>query len=162
MVTKVYTLAYLAELLSDERCKTMYTGHRRLVLCHGCFDCLHLGHVRHFLAAREMGDVLAVTVTSDQYVKKGQGRPVFNASERAEMVSYLECVDFVAINHAESAVNAINLLRPAVYVKGQEYENNRTGGLLAESMAVEAVGGKLEFTHALEMHTTDILKRCIN
>jgi rfaE bifunctional protein nucleotidyltransferase chain/domain len=167
MNTKVHTLSHLAEFLSAERCKVMYLPNeqKRLVLCHGCFDVLHLGHVRHFLAAKELGDWLAVTVTSDRFVGKGDGRPVFNQAERAEMVSHLRCVDFVAINDAPNAVEAIRLLRPAVYVKGNEYEalldtpeNSRTQNLMLESMAVDAVGGRLEFTHELTFHSTDILK----
>src|SRR5580700_4167525 len=78
-----------------------------IVQAHGTFDLLHLGHVRHLEAARKLGDVLIVTVTSDRFVNKGPGRPVFNAELRAEMLATLEYVDWVAINDAADAVSAI-------------------------------------------------------
>ena len=69
-----------------------------MVLCHGCFDLMHPGHIKYFQAAKRMGDVLAVTVTPDRYIDKGAGRPVFNENLRAESIAALECVDYVAIN----------------------------------------------------------------
>jgi cytidyltransferase-like protein len=71
---------------------------KTIVLCHGCFDLMHPGHIKHFQAAKEMGDVLIVTVTADIYVDKGPGRPVFNQDLRVSSIAALECVDFAAIN----------------------------------------------------------------
>ena len=76
----------------------------RLVLAHGCYDLLHLGHIRHLQEARKLGDRLVVSVTSDAHVGKGLGRPHFKAEERAEALRALDCVDEVVINDAASSV----------------------------------------------------------
>ena len=96
---------------------------RRVVLCHGVFDLLHLGHMRHFEAARTHGDVLIVTVTPDRFVAKGPGRPAFNERLRAETIAALECVDYVAVNQWPTAVETIATLAPHVYAKGDDYRN---------------------------------------
>lgn len=118
----------------------------RVVLCHGCFDLLHIGHIRHLKEAARMGGTLVVTVTPDVYVRKGPGRPVFPQDMRAEAVAALACVDFVAVNSWTSAVETIYVLRPDVYVKGYDYQDNLTPALLREKDAVEDIGGVMAFT----------------
>src|SRR5262245_63288502 len=97
-----------------------------VVQAHGTFDLLHIGHVRHLQAARELGDVLVVTVTADRFVNKGPGRPAFTETLRAEMLASLQYVDLVAINPEPDAVGAIAAIKPDVYVKGQDNENAET------------------------------------
>jgi cytidyltransferase-like protein len=87
---------------------------KKLVLCHGCFDLMHTGHIKHFQPAKEMGDILVVTVTPDIYVDKGPNRPVFNQSLRVETIAALECVDYVAINKWPTAEETLRLLRPDI------------------------------------------------
>src|SRR5215813_2472964 len=113
-VTKILSLEIIAERLVALRA----TG-KTIVQCHGCFDLMHIGHIRHLQAAKRMGDALVVTVTADEYVAKGAGRPVFGDSLRAEALAALQCVDFVAIIGRPTAVEAIRLIRPHYYVKGQ-------------------------------------------
>src|SRR5216684_1344437 len=93
---------------------------KRLVLANGCFDLLHVGHVRHLQAARALGDTLVVGLNGDQSVRelKGIGRPVNNESDRAEVLAALECVDFVTIFPEKRATRFIEAARPAIYVKG--------------------------------------------
>lgn len=148
----IATLGWLAEHVG---------GSHGVVYCHGCFDCLHLGHVRHFKAAREYGDILIVTVTPDRYVRK-EGRPIFSEWERAEMINYLssDIVDYVAVNQWPTAVQAIKLLRPDFFAKGREYQDKLTPMLEAEKAALQEVEGRLIFTDTEEFHTTDILKAC--
>ena len=108
---------------------------KKIVHCHGVFDLLHVGHIRHFERAKELGDVLVVTTTADQYVNKGPGRPAFGEALRAEAIAALDCVDFVAINHSPMAVETIQMLRPHLYVKGADYREaaeDRTGGIKLE------------------------------
>lgn len=122
---------------------------RSVVHCHGVFDLLHPGHIRHFEAARHEGDVLVVTVTRDEHVNKGPGRPVFNQRLRAESIAALERVDFVAVSEWPTAVELIERLRPDVYAKGDEYANaadDITGKIEDEARAVQAVGGRIHFT----------------
>lgn len=132
---------------------------RKIVHCHGCFDLLHVGHIRHLQAARAMGDLLVVTVTADDHVDKGEGRPAFTEDLRAESLAALECVDFVAINAWPTAVEAIHLLRPDYYVKGQAGEGpaGRSARLRLEIVMVRAVGGDVRFTHETVFSSTALL-----
>ena len=107
---------------------------KKIVHCHGCFDLMHIGHIKYFQASRKMGDILVVTVTPDIYVDKGLDRPVFNQNLRAESIAALECVDYVSINKWHTAEETLRLLRPDIYVKGQEFENleDKTGKIQRE------------------------------
>lgn len=157
---KVRTLEELAEITAGLR-----AAGRRVVQCHGTFDLLHVGHVRHLAAARQLGDALVVTVTADRFVNKGPGRPVFSAELRAEMLATLEHVDWVAINASEDAVGPISALRPDVYVKGQDYQNPEgdiTGKILLERQAVEAYGGSMHFTDEVTFSSTELINQHLN
>jgi rfaE bifunctional protein nucleotidyltransferase chain/domain len=138
---------------------------KTVVHAHGTFDLLHLGHVRHLEAAGALGDVLVVTVTADRFVNKGPGRPAFNEGMRAEMLAALQDVDLVAINPEPDAVGAITAIRPDVYVKGQDYEkadDDVTGKIVAERKAVEAFGGRVDFTHEVMFSSTELINRHFN
>lgn len=138
---------------------------RLVVHCHGTFDLLHLGHVRHLEAARQLGDFLVVTVTPDEFVNKGPGRPVFNQELRAEMLAALELVDLVCVNDSPDAVSAITLLQPDIYAKGQDYQNPEgdvTGKILVERQAVEAAGGRIHFTDEITFSSTHLINDHIN
>ncbi len=141
------------------RLEKLKASGKKIVLCHGCFDLMHPGHIRHFQAAKDLGDILVVTVTPDKYVNKGPGRPVFEAELRAASVAALECVDFVAINEWPYPVETIQLLRPDIYVKGQEYENNekKMQELEKDLAALKSVGGKMAFTHERVYSSTALL-----
>src|SRR5437868_10091391 len=96
---------------------------RRLVFTNGCFDILHVGHVRYLMEARRLGDALLVAINSDRAVRelKGTGRPVMNEQERAEMLAALSAVDYVTIFDAVSPRELIAELVPDVLVKGGDY-----------------------------------------
>ena len=131
----------------------------KVVLCHGCFDLLHIGHIRHLQAAWHMGNCLVVTVTADEYVNKGPGRPLFTAEQRAEALAALHCVDYVSINKWPTAVEAIRLLRPHILCKGADNKDNCSAELLREEQAVLSVGGRLEFTESPVLaHSSDLLE----
>ena len=98
---KIKSLDELALLLADRQNKGS-----KVVLAHGVFDLLHIGHIRHLEAAANEGDFLIVTLTADKFVNKGPDRPVFSELLRAEAVAALECVDLVSINYALTAENA--------------------------------------------------------
>lgn len=135
---------------------------RKVVLAHGVFDLVHLGHVRHLEEARRHGDVLIVTVTADRFVNKGPGRPVFSARLRAEMVAALEPVTWVAISEHPSAVPILNALQPDIYVKGSDYADaadDVTGGIIHERAAVEAHGGRILFTDDITFSSSSLINR---
>lgn len=115
-----------------------------LILCHGCFDLLHLGHVQYLQAAKSLGHFLIVTITADKYINKGPGRPLFNELHRQEMLQALKCVDLCEVLYEPTAVSAILKHKPDIYVKGIDYEaGDKTGRLDLEREAVESYGGRL-------------------
>jgi rfaE bifunctional protein nucleotidyltransferase chain/domain len=133
---------------------------KKVVLCHGTFDLLHAGHIRYLKSARGEGDVLFVTVTANEFVNKGPGRPVFSQDLRAENLGYLSFVDFVTVNNAPTAVNVLSEIKPHAYVKGPDYnkmEDDITGNIYAEKKAVEAHGGKIVFTDDIAFSSTSLL-----
>src|SRR5258706_10919200 len=116
----------------------------RQVLCHGCYDVIHPGHLEHFKKAKALGDRLVVSVTSDRWVLKGPGRPIFPQAQRMAMISELRCVDGVTLTDAETAVELINMLKPEIFCKGPDYHRyDRTSNLQKEKAAVESYGGRL-------------------
>ena len=152
---KIKTLGELETL-----CRALRAEGKRVAHCHGVFDLMHPGHVRHFEAARAEGDVLIVTVTPDRFVNKGPGRPVFNERLRSESVAALGSVAFVAITESPSAEDVIRRLRPSVYVKGSDYadvNNDLTGKIADERRAVEQVGGRIHFTTEIAFSSSNLL-----
>ena len=95
----------------------------KIVLAHGVFDVLHIGHVKYFNKAKSLGDLLIVSLTSDKFVNKGPGRPYFNQNLRAEFIENISCVDYVVINNSETSENIIEKLKPNIYVKGNDYKD---------------------------------------
>lgn len=152
---KIRPLAEVVALLDKRRAEGAV-----IVQCHGVFDLVHPGHIRHFTAARSQGNVLVVTVTPDRFVNKGPGRPVFNERLRAESIAALAAVDYVAINEWPTAVETIRQLRPHVYVKGNDYaeaSNDVTGRIVDERQAVEEAGGRIHFTDDITFSSSGLL-----
>ena len=110
------------EELSD-RCEKLRSAGKKIVATNGCFDLLHVGHVRYLQAARALGDLLVVGLNGDRSVRelKGAGRPITTQSERAEILAALACVDLVTIFLGIRATKFLTAVRPAVYVKGGDY-----------------------------------------
>lgn len=156
-VSKIRTLAELAELTASLRARG-----RTVVQCHGVFDLLHVGHLRHFEAAKRFGDVLVVTLTPDRWVNKGPLRPAFDEQMRLEMLAALACVDYVALNEYPTAVETVKLVKPDVFVKGSEFVDRSkdiTGAIAAEEAAVVSVGGRLEFTDDAVFSSSHLINR---
>jgi rfaE bifunctional protein nucleotidyltransferase chain/domain len=133
----------------------------RLVLSHGCFDLLHLGHIRHLQEARAMGSRLVVSITADKYVDKGPGRPQFSTEQRREALLALKCVDDVVISDSATAENVILQVKPQIYAKGGEYsscEGDALKRLELEREAVERIGGRLHFTASEKWSSTKLLR----
>src|SRR3979411_1537481 len=105
------------------RAKQLREAGKKLVVTNGCFDLLHVGHVRYLQAARALGDALAVGVNGDRSVHdlKGDKRPINKERDRAEVVAALECVDFVTIFQDIRATRFLEKIAPAIYAKGGDY-----------------------------------------
>jgi rfaE bifunctional protein nucleotidyltransferase chain/domain len=125
---------------------------KRIVLANGCFDLLHVGHVRYLRAARHLGDVLFVGVNSDAAVRrlKGPGRPLVPAAERAEIVAALAGVDHVVIFDEDTADRLLERLRPHVHAKGTDY----TPEAVPERATARAVGAQVVITGDPKTHAT--------
>jgi len=160
MSQKVLTMTELAEVTAK-----LKSEGKKIVHCHGVFDLIHPGHIKHFEAAKRFGDVLVVTITEDKYVNKGPGRPIFTETLRAENLSALESINFVAINFHPLALPALESVKPHFYVKGQDYKNaadDITGGIVDEKNKVEEHGGKLVFTEEIQFSSSSLINRHID
>lgn len=155
--SKIKDLEELAGLAASRR-----VAGKKVVHCHGVFDLVHVGHIRHLAEARKWGDTLLVTITPDCYVNKGPHRPAFPQDLRAEVLASLGCVDYVAINRWPTAVEAIEMLKPDFYVKGPDYrdaQQDRTRGITAEERAVRVCGGQIAFTDDITFSSSQLINR---
>lgn len=133
---KIYPSSELAEILRDAK-----ANGKIVVTTNGCFDVLHLGHLRYLRAAREVGDLLIVCVNSDSSVRalKGADRPLVPETERTELLAGLECVDYVTVFSEPDAKSVLSQLKPDIHIKGGDYKIDE----VIEREVVEANGGKV-------------------
>jgi cytidyltransferase-like protein len=96
---------------------------KTVALCHGVFDLIHPGHIQHFSAAKKLVDVLIVSITADEFVNKGPGRPLFDQKTRLASLSALVDIDYVAISYSPTAIQVIEHIKPDLYIKGSDYLN---------------------------------------
>jgi rfaE bifunctional protein nucleotidyltransferase chain/domain len=123
----------------------------KIVMCHGVFDVFHVGHLEHFRVAKSYGNILIVSITSDEFVNKGPGRPIFSLSQRVRLIANLEIVDYVIVSNSQTAIENLEIVKPNFYLKGVEYVNfskDVTGNIELEKIAVEKNGGEIKFTDA--------------
>ena len=126
-----------AELV--ETVERLRSSGNKIILANGCFDLLHVGHVRYLQGAKHLGSILVVGINSDKQVAalKGAGRPVITESERAEVISALSCVDFVTIFEEPTVTELIYAIRPDVHTKGTDY----TVDTVPEREIIREIGG---------------------
>ena len=145
------------EELKDRIAEARESG-ARIVLANGCFDVLHVGHIRYLAGARELGDMLVVGINSDEQVaiQKGPGRPVLPATERAEIVAALESVTYVTIFDEPTVEQLLLTLKPDVHAKGTDY----TTESVPERDVVRSYGGQVAIVGDPKDHsTTEIIAR---
>ena len=160
MKQKIYSLDKLQRIISEKK-----SVGKKIILCHGVFDLLHIGHIKHFKQAKELGDILAVTLTPDIYVNKGPKRPVFKEKLRVEAVASLDVVDYVALNTSVTSVNIIQKLRPNIYCKGPDYKdhnNDISGQIKKEIRTIKSVGGKIAYTQGLTFSSGNLINSHVN
>jgi rfaE bifunctional protein nucleotidyltransferase chain/domain len=136
------------------------TAGKKVVLTNGCFDILHVGHVRYLEGARKLGDVLVVAINSDASVKrlKGPDRPILTENERVALVSALRCVDHVVVFDEPDVTRILQTLRPAIHAKGTDY----TEASVPEREQVLAYGGQVRITGDAKDHSTrDVIRKII-
>lgn len=147
---KLHRLEELSELV----------GGKKVVLSNGCFDILHVGHVRYLQDARALGDVLVVAINSDSSMRqiKDSGRPILSQEERVALVSALRCVDYVVVFDEPDVSRVLDLLRPSIHAKGTDY----TEQTVPERDKVLSYGGAVRITGDPKNHSTrDIIERIL-
>jgi len=147
---KLRRLEELAESLKDQR----------VVMANGCFDILHVGHLRYLKGARELGDVLVVAINSDRSVQaiKDEGRPILDERERVALVSALDCVDHVVLFDEPDVSQVLKTLRPSIHAKGTDY----TEESVPEREIVRSYGGDVRITGDPKDHSTrEIIQRIL-
>lgn len=143
-----------------ETCNEIRRQSKKIVFTNGCFDILHVGHVRYLTTAKSFGDILIVGLNTDESVKilKGENRPINNEKDRAEVLLGLKAVDYVVLFGERTAENIVSEIRPDVYVKGGDY----TLDTLPESKIVQSYGGKIELVKFVDGHSTTNIIRKLN
>ncbi len=128
------------------------TAGKRVVLANGCFDLIHVGHVRYLESAKAEGDLLIVAINDDRSVArlKGPGRPILNADARAELLAAMEAVDLVVIFEEETVASLIDSLRPDVHCKGTDY----TEESVPEREEMKRIGGSTKIVGDPKDHST--------
>ena len=138
---------------------------KTIALCHGVFDLVHPGHIIHLEQAKEMADVLVVSITSAQYVRKGPGRPYFDNEMRMKFLAALECVDYVMLSEGYTVDDIIESVEPDLYIKGEEYakaEDDITGKIGEEQALVEKHGGKIQYTTGQTYSSTKLINTAMS
>jgi rfaE bifunctional protein nucleotidyltransferase chain/domain len=136
-------------------------GGARVVFANGCFDLLHVGHVRYLEAARSLGDLLVVGINSDEQVRrlKGEGRPYVTERERAETVASLRAVDYVTVFHEPTVTELLLSLHPDIHAKGTDY----TEESVPERDVVRSYGGRVQIVGDPKDHSsTQILRKVMS
>lgn len=137
---------------------------KKVILCHGVFDLVHPGHIIHFEEAKKLGDVLVVSITAAEFVRKGPGRPYFDDEMRMKFLSAIECIDYVMLSEGYTVDDIVETVEPNVYVKGKEYakhEDDLTGMIGAEEQLVKAHGGTVAYTEGQVFSSTKLLNNAL-
>ncbi len=154
---KILNLEKLSSIIDKKRRKK-----EKIVLSHGVFDILHIGHIKHFQAAKKLGDVLIVSLTKDQFIDKGPNRPFFNLKLRMEAIASLSEVDFVTFSNIDSGVDVIKKIKPNIYCKGQDYKilkKDVSKKIYEEKKILEKFKGKIFFTNEMKFSSSKILNK---
>ena len=133
---------------------------KKIVFTNGCFDILHIGHVKYLQQAKSLGDILIVGVNSDASVRKlkGEFRPIMSEKERAEVIAALECVDYVVIFPELTPKNLIRIVKPDIHVKGGDWKAKQ----IPETNLVQSYGGKVVIVDEVEGYSTsEIIRKII-
>lgn len=157
MKNKIISLSDLIKIK-----KKSLLNNNKIVLCHGVFDVLHIGHLKHFKEAKQFGDILIVTLTPDRFVNKGPDRPMFSERNRLEAVSSIEVIDYVTLNDQPTSLNVIRNLKPNFYCKGSDYKNHKsdlTGAIKKETALVKKYNGKIIFTKSELFSSSEIINK---
>lgn len=153
---KLKTLAQLKTIVEGLRKRG-----KKIVLANGCFDILHVGHIRYLNGAKSLGDVLIVGINGDRSVRrlKGPGRPLMPEAARAELVAGLACSDYVVVFGERNVERLLRAIRPDIHAKGGDY----TADTVPERAVVKSYGGRVAIAGGPKVRSTsDLIKRIKN
>ena len=155
-ISKIKTLADLKAIVAEKR-----SSGQKVVFANGCFDLLHTGHVRYLEAAKELGNLLIVGLNSDACVRalKGEGRPLQNEQDRAEIIASIQCVDYVLLFDEPTVDGILKELRPDVHAKGTDYSEES----VPERNTVLGYGGKVAIVGDPKDHSSrDLIQKILS
>lgn len=138
---------------------------KTIALCHGVFDLIHPGHIIHFEQAHQMADVLVVSITSAEFVRKGPGRPYFDNEMRMKFLSEIACIDYVMLSECYTVDDIVESVEPDYYVKGEEYAKESediTGKIREERELVEKYGGTIRYTSGAVFSSTKLINTVLS
>ena len=160
MKNKIYSIDHIKKFLSKKKKRN-----NKIVLCHGVFDLLHIGHIKHFSESKSYGDILIVSVTCDKFVNKGPHRPAFEEEQRMEAIQALNMVDFVVLSKYPTATKIIEEIKPDIFCKGPDYKNHLddiTGEIKNEIKAIKKNNGKIVFTKDVTFSSSKLINKFVN
>lgn len=146
--------------LDNYKIKELKKKYKKIILAHGVFDLLHIGHLRYLNRAKNLGDCLIVSVTNDKNVNKGINRPYFNEDLRLEALTELSCVNYVILSKEKNSKKIIDLIKPNIYVKGGDYKkppNTQIKNFQIELNALKKAKGKFKIIHDINYSSSNLI-----
>jgi cytidyltransferase-related domain len=159
-MSKIFEINNLINRIRIEKRKN-----KKVVHCHGVFDLIHVGHIKHFKEAKKNGEFLVVSITADKFVNKGSGRPIFNQNLRAEFLSSISLIDAVVINNHLTSEKILSIIKPDIYFKGPDYKknsNDKTGNIYKEISIVKKNGGKVIYSNGITFSSSNLINNHFN
>lgn len=158
--SKILEESDIESLINEKRSAGLRIG-----LCHGVFDLLHIGHISHFKEAKSLVDCLFVSVTSDSFVNKGPGRPLFSQQHRMDFLNEIDIIDYIILSNSATAEESIRKIAPHLYFKGPDYEHTSddiTGKIQSEIDLVQSLGGRTHFTHGFTSSSSRLINSSLS
>ena len=135
---------------------------KKIVLCHGVFDLLHVGHIDYFNSAKKYGNILVVSTTNDKFVNKGPGRPAFSINNRLKFLQEIGCIDYIYVSNDFTAEKVIENLRPDFYCKGNDYSKGQIKfdtNLIKEIRALKINKGKFKIINQENFSSSQFINK---
>ena len=133
---------------------------KKIILCHGVFDLLHIGHINYFKSSKKLGNILVVSVTTDKFVNKGPGRPAFSINNRLRFLHEIDCIDYLYLSNDLTSEKVIKNLRPNFYCKGKDYSISKINddkNLKKEINALKLIKGKFKIINEISFSSSNYI-----